>query len=553
MPASSRIRGLVAPACVLSIAVLASVSARSATPRFFPDDPLTREPETQDASTAQPHELILLYEITENLFSKPGDPAADVRARNVNTIDEVPDSSWFTNRAGSRSLTAAEIERGPNQTAGPAAGTWTVTAAKIDGVTPGFTVRDSAGEVWFLKFDPPGFSSMATGAEVVSTKLLWALGYHVPENHIAKLDPTTLAIDPKATVEPRGFPKRPIKEADIRSMLRHADRDANGTYRVIASRRLPGRPLGGFRFYGTRPGDPNDIIPHEHRRELRGYLVAAAWLNHVDAKSINSLDVLITDDGRAHVRHYLLDFGSTLGSAALAPRNYPEGSEYMVEPGKIGKRAVTLGLAIEPWRTVALHESPAVGRLPADPSSFDPEAWRPTVPNPAMIRARADDKFWMARKIMAITDEQLRAAVTSGVYSRQEDIDFLVKTLAGRRDAIGRAYLPAVNPIVSPALDEAGQLTFANAAVDAGIAAAPKGYTARWSRLDNNDPSRDRELGKTEGGASMKAPQALPRDANALVRIEVAAVDPQVQAWAQPVSIVFRRTAGAWQLVGLGR
>ena len=37
-------------------------------------------------------------------------------------------------------------------------------------------------------------------------------------------------------------------------------------------------------------------MPHEDRRELRGYGVFAAWLNHVDAKAINSLDTLVTDE-----------------------------------------------------------------------------------------------------------------------------------------------------------------------------------------------------------------------------------------------------------------
>jgi len=547
---SSILRSLLVAAAAV---ILVASSARSASPRFYPDDPLTREPETQDASKVQPHELILLHEISENLFAKPGDRTLGTRATNANTIDEVPDSSWFTNRAGSRALTVDEIRRASDGTEGPADGTWVVISAKSDGVTPGFTVRDPKGEVWFLKFDPPDYSGMATGAEIVSTKLLWALGYNVPENHIARLNPASLKIDPEATLTPFGFPKRPMRQSDIAELLRRADRDADGTYRVIASRRLPGRPIGGFRFYGTRADDPNDVIPHEHRRELRGYFTATAWLNHVDAKSINSLDTLVTEGGHARVRHYLLDFGSTLGSAAVSPRNYPEGFEYMVEPGRIGKRAVTLGLAVEPWRTLPVHASRAIGRLPKDPTSFDPEQWRPTVPSVAMEHARADDKFWMARKIASITDDQLRAAVAAGVYTDPGDAEFLLKTLAARRDAIAKAYLPAVNPVVSPALDGAGQLTFTNAAVDAGVATAPRAYTARWLRLDNTDPSGDREIGKTEGSTAMKAPQELPTEANALVGVEVAALDPAVKAWAEPVKITFRRSPGGWELVGLQR
>ena len=43
-----------------------------------------------------------LYEMTYNLFVQPGYKPSGRRAQNVNTIDEVPDSGWFTNRIGTR-------------------------------------------------------------------------------------------------------------------------------------------------------------------------------------------------------------------------------------------------------------------------------------------------------------------------------------------------------------------------------------------------------------------------------------------------------------------
>ena len=120
---------------------------------------------------------------------------------------------------------------------------------------------------------------------------------------------------------------RAMHQGDISWLLARADRDADGSYRVILSKATPGRPVGRIKFHGTRADDPNDVIPHEHRRELRGYFVFAAWLNHVDAKGINSLSSLITENGRSFIRHYLLDFGSALGSAAVGPREGWEGYE----------------------------------------------------------------------------------------------------------------------------------------------------------------------------------------------------------------------------------
>ena len=43
-----------------------------------------------------------LYEMTYNLFVQPGYKPSGLRAQNLNTIDEVPDSSWFTNRIGAQ-------------------------------------------------------------------------------------------------------------------------------------------------------------------------------------------------------------------------------------------------------------------------------------------------------------------------------------------------------------------------------------------------------------------------------------------------------------------
>jgi hypothetical protein len=121
-----------------------------------------------------------------------------------------------------------------------------------------------------------------------------------------------------------------MRPEDIDELLKQASRDADGSYRVSASLAIPGRSAGHFRFHGTRPDDPNDIVPHEHRRELRGYGTFAAWLNHVDAKAGNTKDTLVTENGRVVVRHWLLDFGSTLGSGGVWPREAWEGSEYMV-------------------------------------------------------------------------------------------------------------------------------------------------------------------------------------------------------------------------------
>ena len=91
------------------------------------------------------------------------------------------------------------------------------------------------------------------------------------------------------------------------------------------------------------------------------------------------------------------------------------------------------------------------------------------------LHARADDKFWAAQKLMSLTTDLLRAAIKAGDFRDPASEEFLVRALAERRDAIGRAYLTAVNPIADPSLDDAGVLTFRNASVDADAAEAAEG------------------------------------------------------------------------------
>ena len=94
-------------------------------PRFFPDDPIWREPMTQDVKTAARYEPDLAFQTIENLFLRPGDPVLGQRAKNINTVDEVPDGPYFVNRAGRMPLTPAIVARAANTSMGPAPGKWT--------------------------------------------------------------------------------------------------------------------------------------------------------------------------------------------------------------------------------------------------------------------------------------------------------------------------------------------------------------------------------------------------------------------------------------------
>ena len=159
---------------------------------------------------------------------------------------------------------------------------------------------------------------------------------------------------------------------------------------MLVSRFADGKPLGNFRYYGTRPDDPNDIVPHEHRRELRGARVFGAWLNHDDSRGVNSLDMLTTDGSRNYVKHYMFDFGSILGSGTVYAQRHRPGNEYILEwkPGWL--TLATLGLYTRPWMHIDYPDDapPAVGRFEAD-GLRPPHEWKPEYPNPAFDNMRA--------------------------------------------------------------------------------------------------------------------------------------------------------------------
>ncbi len=212
----------------------------------------------------------------------------------MNTLGEVPDSSWFENRIGKRPMSMEELVKGPDVQGPPdPSGPWTVTRAKTEGITLGFTIKDAAGGTYFMKFDPIKFPQLATSAEVIATKFFYAFGYNVSENYVVFVDPQNLQIADDAKFTDEFGHKRRMVRKDIDGILKRVAKRKDGKIQAIASYRLPDEPIGHFKYYGTRSDDGNDIFRHEERRELRGLRVFSAWLNHDDARYMNSLDVFV--------------------------------------------------------------------------------------------------------------------------------------------------------------------------------------------------------------------------------------------------------------------
>jgi len=390
------------------------------------------------------------YDGYEQSFARPIaralDPVRLVRrvtgrreAENVDAADRVQlPSTWWQPRVGYKPVSVAAMLTGPGPGTGPAPGPWTIVKAKTEGVSRGFEMKDATGQRFAVKFDPPNFPELGSAADVICSHLFWAAGYNVPDNTIAWFRREDLRIgkDAKHLADGRDVP---ITEPYLYELLKGLTPEADGRYRVIASRYLPGKPIGEWRFTGCRKGDVEDRVPHELRREIRGMFPIAAWVNHTDCSARNTLDTYVTDGGRSFVRHWLLDFSGCLGSASIGPQPLEAGHEYFVDWGAAGRKLVTLGIPRQRWEKQVDPKLRGVGIV--DAATFDPDAWKTYIPNPAFDDRTERDERWGARIVAAMSDDLIRAAVELGHLSDPRSSEYLVRILEERRDAVARRWL----------------------------------------------------------------------------------------------------------------
>ncbi len=415
-------------------------------------------------------------------------------ADNINSLDEVPNSSWFTNRHFLNRMTPVEMAIGPNKSDGPnTSGTWEIVAGKFEGVTVGFTIRDSNGDRYVIKFDPIGLSELASGAEIISTKFFYAMGFNVPENYIVYFDPSILRVGATAKVKNEDGKTRRMNDDDLKNILTKIPYERDGAVRCVASKFLPGIPLGPLNFNGRRRDDPNDRISHEHRRELRSLQVIGAWLNDTDRRAANSLDMFVEESSNAgYVKHYIIDFGFTLGNKLHQLHLSKYGNEYILDLRNTFRSYFSLGFYDKEWLGKAKIIYPSIGYYESE--YFDPLSWVPSYPNPAMENRTVRDGFWAAKFIASVTDAHINAVVETAEYTDPDAKEYMNKILRERRDKIGRYWYGKVNAIDLFRVESEGRSNaifyFQDLAIEAG-------YETRSSSryeiiIKNMEPSKRR-------------------------------------------------------------
>ncbi len=282
-------------------------------------------------------------------------------------------------------------------------------------------------------------------------------------------------------------------------------------------------------------------MPHEHRRDLRGLYVFSAWLNNSGARAVDTHDILTPVDGVARIRHYIVDFTRSLGSGWVkGPKLVWEGHEpFLAGRDKARSNILGFGVVTPAWMKEEYPDLPEVGTFGSQ--TFDADTWTSNDPITAFENRLPDDTFWAAKQVMAFTDEEIRAIVQTGEYSRPAE-DWITATLIERRNRIGRTYLSRVLPLDRFRVSGT-TLQFDDLGVVYRLSPA-RTFTIEWFAFDN---AKDSLLAKLGTGADLPAAvQGLPAGSYAAARVH--AGDP-----AMSVTIYVRHGATGFDIVGIDR
>jgi hypothetical protein len=380
-------------------------------------------------------------------------------AVNVNSFDEVPDSAWFTNRP-----------RGPIRVDDEAPGActpadmlppqeevddggWLIDHGKDNGSTKGFRINVRGKGKYMLKADDEGKPERASAASVIGSAFFDALGFNTSCEQVVVMRKAQLKLSPGLTVVDNDGVAHPFDDTALDKVLAGTTQVPGDLVRMQASKWLPGLAIGPFRYIGTRADDPNDVIDHANRRELRGARVLSAWLDHWDAREQNSMDIWMAANPKdersspGHVVHYFIDTSDTLGGeiwqSDMARRL---GYSYTLDFNDIFRSLATFGAEVRPWdRARRMPGREKFGYFRAD--DFEPDSWKPLYPNPAFLRMTERDAAWMARLIARFSVEDIRRMVALGKWSDDSDAEYLTRILVERQRRLLVRYLGRLSPI----------------------------------------------------------------------------------------------------------
>jgi hypothetical protein len=418
----------------------------------------------------------LIWDGTDNMLFRPFSEMVSVsrhgEAANVNSLDEVANSAWFTNRLGVRPESTEELARGactPVLMLDPDTapdGSWLIDKGKTDGSSPGFRVTIPGKGKYLFKGEPPTQPERPSAASVIGAAIYDAVGFNTSCEQIVYFRPSLLKLTPGLLVKGNFGGMEPFDQKRLAKILGDSPHHGN-LVRMQASAWLPGYLIGPFSYTGTRSDDPNDVIPHDDRRELRGGRLLAAWIDHFDAREQNTMDSWIAEStgGRGkpdaspgHVVHYYLDTSDCLGSEwdweEISRRL---GYSYVADWGDIARDFFTLGIPPRPWDSVRRAPGQEIFGF-FNVKEFEADRWKNEYPNAAFSRMTERDGAWIARILSRFSPEMVGVLARMGKLSNPRHTEYLRSVLQGRLDKILERYLTRLSPLAGVALDDVQRL-----------------------------------------------------------------------------------------------
>ena len=403
----------------IALALLSALSCNERPARYADRPPVTEIVDRQPVPLPGRTPLIEAVYLSETYLRRPLVGVLDAervpRAGDVNSLDEVPPSSWWDPR--------------PEDTGA-------------------IRVR--------LHHDPKGYPNTETAALVIASRLVRKVGYRTPEAR--RVSKTT---------------------AEVRWPI--------------------GFDLGPTPMSGVRPDDPNDRIPHRDRRTLRALSVLAAWLEIRDLGPERLIDVYMGLPGEGHVQHLVVGLHSALGAAELGPASARRTAAGIVR-GSALDNLITLGLARPPTGSTA--RSLSVLSRTVDPERSLDRPWEPA------DRMGPDDGYWIAKRIAAISPEEIAVAVGSAALDPHTHAH-VVGALESRRRILIAYWLAQVTPLELASL-EGDLLVLSDRAIELGYATdGATRYAVRFLN-ENGEAIRADTMSRADGG---ELELRLPREA----------------------------------------
>lgn len=427
----------------IAAAVLAAASpVCSAAVQFGDAAPITEARDTAPSPLPEKTDFEFVEYVITSSLRYPIDSTLDwkktLRSRDVNALDALPASSWYTPRLGAESISSETLVKGPELKGAPQFPA-VVTGTKKGGDSPGFVIKDARGLKYLIKTDRHEYPALESTVNFVINRLFWAFGYNVPEDYVVKFSDQDLTLG------------EGITQQNIDDVLIFSAADENGRYRGVASLYLEGTILGPIPARGTRKGDANDLIAHENRRSLRALRMFSALVNNSGMRSDNSLDVYSGEPGQGHTVHYLVDFGEALGAHGVQKNRPWDGFEHFISIKASTLNSMNMGFPLKKWEKLQITPKDVKSFFEAE--AFEPATWRETTQFLPMRSSLPDDDYWAAKIIASLTAEHLQALFQTAGHPDPSFSEYMIQTLLKRKEKILRYALSRVSSIEFVSLD----------------------------------------------------------------------------------------------------